>query len=129
MEKTQQLFQQISHNAQVMGVTLLKSFTLATILSFALPATAGAQTYRLETLAQGLNFPWSVDFLPNGDLLVAELEGTLRRIGTDGSLSDPITGVPTVYRDGQGGLFDVLLDKDFANNNTLYLSYILSLLM
>jgi|TARA_B110000967_G_C18883983_1_gene562817 glucose/arabinose dehydrogenase len=123
MEKTQQLFQQISHNAQVMGVTLLKSFTLATILSFALPATAGAQTYRLETLAQGLNFPWSVDFLPNGDLLVAELEGTLRRIGTDGSLSDPITGVPTVYRDGQGGLFDVLLDKDFANNNTLYLSY------
>ena len=90
---------------------------------FTLPTNAEEQTYRLETLAKGLNFPWSVDFLPNGDLLVAELEGTLKRISKDGSSSNSVSAVPTVYRASQGGLFDVLLDKDFATNSTLYLSY------
>jgi len=123
MEKTQQLFPQNYHNARTMANHLVKSFALAFIILFALSSTAGEQTYRLETLAEDLNFPWSVDFLPNGDLLVAELEGTLRRISKDSSLSDPISGVPTVYRASQGGLFDVLLDKDFAANSTLYLSY------
>ena len=123
MKKAQELFKQISLNFQIIGTRLAKSFALAAIILFTLPTNAEEQTYRLETLAEGLNFPWSVDFLPNGDLLVAELEGTLKRISKDGSSSNSVSAVPTVYRASQGGLFDVLLDKDFATNSTLYLSY------
>lgn len=113
----------ISLNFQIIGTRLAKPFALAAIILFTLPTNAEEQTYRLETLAEGLNFPWSVDFLPNGDLLVAELEGTLKRISKDGSYSNSVSAVPTVYRASQGRLFDVLLDKDFATNSTLYLSY------
>ena len=123
MKKAQELFRQISLYFQIIGTRLAKSIALAAIILFTLPTNAEEQTYRLETLAEGLNFPWSVDFLPNGDLLVAELEGTLKRISKDGSSSNSVSGVPTVYRASQGGLFDVLLDKDFATNSTLYLSY------
>ena len=123
MKKAQEPFRKISLNFQIIGTRLAKSFALAAIILFALPTNAEKQTYRLETLAEGLNFPWSVDFLPNGDLLVAELEGTLKRISKDGSSSNSVSAVPTVYRASQGGLFDVLLDKDFATNSTLYLSY------
>ena len=123
MKKAQELFRKISLNFQIIGTRLAKSFALAAIILFTLPTNAEEQTYRLETLAEGLNFPWSVDFLPNGDLLVAELEGTLKRISKDGSSSNSVSAVPTVYRASQGGLFDVLLDKDFATNSTLYLSY------
>ena len=123
MKKAQEPFRKISLNFQIIGTRLAKSFALAAIVLFTLPTNAEEQSYRLETLAEGLNFPWSVDFLPNGDLLVAELEGTLKRISKDGSSSNSVSGVPTVYRASQGGLFDVLLDKDFATNSTLYLSY------
>ncbi len=123
MKKAQEPFRKISLNFQIIGTRLAKSFALAAIILFTLPTNAEEQTYRLETLAAGLNFPWSVDFLPNGDLLVAELEGTLKRISKDGSSSNSVSAVPTVYRASQGGLFDVLLDKDFATNSTLYLSY------
>ena len=54
---------------------------------------------------------------------MAELGGTLRIVKQDGTVGAPISGVPEVYRASQGGLFDVLLDPDFANNQTLYLSY------
>ena len=123
MKKAQEPFRKISLNFQIIGTRLAKSFALAAIVLFTLPTNAEEQSYRIETLAEGLNFPWSVDFLPNGDLLVAELEGTLKRISKDGSSSNSVSAVPTVYRASQGGLFDVLLDKDFATNSTLYLSY------
>ena len=123
MRKTLTRFKQISCYSRVMGSRLINSFALASSILFTLPSNAAEQTYQLETLAEGLNFPWSVDFLPSGDLLVAELDGTLKRIAKDGSSSTPINGVPTVYRARQGGLFDVLLDKDFATNDTLFLSY------
>jgi glucose/arabinose dehydrogenase len=79
--------------------------------------------YRLTTVAEGLDHPWCVAFLPDGALLVTERPGTLRRIETTGAVSEPIDGVPPVYFAGQGGLFDVLLDPDFANNRRIYLSY------
>ena len=123
MKKAQELLQKKFLRMRVNGNHLAKCFASALIILLTLPINAAEQTYRLETLAEGLNFPWSVDFLPNGDLLVAELGGTVRRIGKGSSLSDPISGVPKVYRAGQGGLFDLLLDNDFATNNTIYLSY------
>ena len=64
--------------------------------------------YQLNTVAAGLELPWCIAFLPNGDALVTELGGQLKRLSPDGTLSAPIANVPAVYRAGQGGLFDVL---------------------
>lgn len=86
-------------------------------------AAASASPYRLVTVAEGLDFPWCVAFLPDGAMLVTELGGTLRRISANGDVSDPIPGVPAVHRQSQGGLFDVLPHPDFAENRTVFLSY------
>jgi aldose sugar dehydrogenase len=61
-------------------------------------------------VTQGLEAPWGMAFLPNGDLLVTELLGQLRVIGKNGQLEErPIAGVPPVAKGGQGGLMDVTL--------------------
>ena len=84
---------------------------------------AAATVYEVETVAGGLAFPWSLAFLPGGDMLVTEREGRLRII-RDGRLDpSPIAGVPDTYVAGQGGFFDILLDPDFAANRQVYLSY------
>ena len=87
---------------------------------------AGAKTttkYSSEILTKGLIKPWSVKALPDGRLLVTEKEGTLRIVSLNGDLSEKIIGLPKVNSDGQGGLLDVCLDPDFADNKTLYYSY------
>lgn len=72
----------------------------------------------------GLDHPWGMAFLPDGRLLVTERNaGTLRIVDTDGSLSEPVAGVPDVYARGQGGLLDVALDPEFEDNGFVYLSY------
>jgi glucose/arabinose dehydrogenase len=94
----------------------------AVALLTATSLVAAETDYRLITLAENLNFPWSLAVLPDGRILVAELGGTLR-IVDDETVSPPLSGVPDVYRKSQGGLFDVLLHPDFASNQTVYLSY------
>lgn len=77
----------------------------------------------VEELASGLQNPWSLQFLPGGDILITERPGRLR-IFRDGALDpDPIAGVPEVRQTVLGGLLDVLLHPDFASNRILYLSY------
>jgi glucose/arabinose dehydrogenase len=77
------------------------------------------------TVAAGLSYPWSLAFLPDASMLVTERTGTLRHVSADGAtVSAPITGVPAVLFTGQGGLLDVALDRDFARNRRLYLSYV-----
>lgn len=78
---------------------------------------------QVTTLAKGLKRPWAIDFLPDGRLIVTEKHGQLRLVGRDGSLSRPIAGVPQVDGHGQGGLLDVTVHPDFANNRLIYLSY------
>ena len=78
---------------------------------------------RIVTVARGLEHPWGLAFLPDGRMLVTERPGRLRIVGRDGSLSAALTGVPAVFAQGQGGLLDVALDRNFAANRTLYLSY------
>lgn len=88
---------------------------------------ARAQTadgYRIETVASGLEHPWSVAFLPEGGALVTERAGRLRRITPDGRLLEaPVQGVPEVYNDAQAGLFDVVLSPDFDNSGRIFLAY------
>jgi aldose sugar dehydrogenase len=85
------------------------------------PSSAG--TLAVETVARGLDHPWSIAFLPDGRMLVTERPGRLRIVARDGKLSPPVAGVPKVMASGQGGLHDVVLDRDFAGNRTIYFCY------
>lgn len=82
-----------------------------------------APPHRIATVATGLDHPWSVAFLPDGRVLVAERPGRLRVIVGGKLAAKPIAGVPKVYAKSQGGLFDVLPHPRFAENRLLYLSY------
>lgn len=78
----------------------------------------------VHTVAEGLANPWAVAFLPDGQgYLVSERPGALRRVSTDGEVSQPLRGVPKVFAVGQGGLLDVVLSPDFAKDRLVYLSY------
>ncbi|TQV73214.1 PQQ-dependent sugar dehydrogenase [Aliikangiella marina] len=79
-------------------------------------------TYQTEVMAESLNFPWSLTFMPNNEILISEKSGQLKRLSSDNKI-DSISGVPSVFFKSQGGLFDTLVDPDFANNQTIYLSY------
>ena len=79
-------------------------------------------SFTVETVVEGLENPWSVDFLPDGRILVTERPGRLR-IVDNGQLSEPVKGLPKVKAKGQGGLLDIALDPSFADNQILYFSY------
>ncbi|MCH8245395.1 MAG: PQQ-dependent sugar dehydrogenase [Bacteroidetes bacterium] len=103
---------------------------LLLMMSVAVAVTGQAQEYRsalydfsVVTVAGGLEHPWSIAFLPDGDILVTERPGRLRII-RDGVLTEnPVAGVPEVHAQGQGGLLDVVLHPNFSSNRLLYLSY------
>jgi aldose sugar dehydrogenase len=78
---------------------------------------------KVETVTDGLSQPWGLAFLPDGRMLVTEKSGQLRVVSKDGTKSEPLAGVPKVVAAEQGGLLDVAIDPDFANNNFVYLSY------
>lgn len=111
------------------AVTTLRLPLLCSLLS-ALTFSAFAQehktaeqtNYTLITIADGLIQPWAMAFLPNGDILVTERQGNIKVIRDNAILANNVAGVPEVYFAGQGGLMDVMLDKDFASNRTVYLS-------
>jgi len=79
--------------------------------------------FEVVTVADGLEKPWGFAFLPDGRMLVTEKPGRLRIVSGDGTLSEPVAGVPKVAAVGQGGLLDVALDPDFADNHLIYLSF------
>jgi glucose/arabinose dehydrogenase len=79
--------------------------------------------YRIVTVAEGLVNPWSIAFLPDGDMLITERPGRLRIVRNGTLLRDAVSGVPAVLAEGQGGLLDVVPHPDFSSNRLLYLSY------
>jgi glucose/arabinose dehydrogenase len=82
------------------------------------------QSFRLVTLLTGLENPWSMAFLPDGRMLITERAGRLRLVDQDYKL-DPqaIDGLPEVVSQGQGGLFDVVLHPQYAQNGWIYWAY------
>ncbi|WP_299561198.1 PQQ-dependent sugar dehydrogenase [uncultured Sulfitobacter sp.] len=86
------------------------------------PAQDSGIEFKVDVLAEGLETPWGVEVLPEGGYLVTERTGALRMV-RDGTVSEPITGVPDVLAEGQGGLLDVALAPDFARSRVIYLSY------
>lgn len=90
------------------------------------PAAAKTRTlgvYTLTTIADGLDHPWSLAFLPDGTMLVTELVGRLRVIRNGMLDPKPVAGVPAVWTEPYAGLMDVILHPDFAKNQFIYLSY------
>jgi glucose/arabinose dehydrogenase len=101
---------------------MLNKFGFALFI-VAASVSAAAEDYRLETVVDELSHPWSLAFLPGGEMLVTQRTGQLRRISAAGEPGQPIEGVPIVYFAGQGGLHDVVLHPDFEQNDLIYLSY------
>lgn len=84
---------------------------------------AAGHNFRVVTVVDGLEVPWGMVFLPDGDLLITERPGRLRIVRDGVLLPDAVPGVPEVLARGQGGLMDVVLHPDFASNRLVYLSY------
>ena len=104
---------------------------LAALLLAAIPAPLLAQpevhdsslhSFTVVSVAEGLVNPWSMAFLPNGDMLVTERPGRLRIVRDSQLLSESVPGVPAVRVVGQGGLQDVVLHPRFESNQLIYLS-------
>lgn len=79
--------------------------------------------YRAVKVADGFVNPWAIAFLPSGDMLVTERPGRLRIVRRGALLPKPVAGVPEVVAAGQGGLLDVVLHPNFAQNHFVYLTY------
>ena len=77
----------------------------------------------VTVVARGLEKPWAVEPLPNGDLLVTEKPGRMRIVTANGLTLEPITGVPSVDARGQGGLLDVALSPGFGTDRTIFWSF------
>ncbi len=78
---------------------------------------------RTEVLAKGLEHPWGMTFLDDKQILVTERPGRLRLVQANGELSAPIAGLPAIDAGGQGGLLDILADRNFKTNRTVYFCY------
>jgi aldose sugar dehydrogenase len=102
------------------------SLLAASLASPAIGQTATGQPsaqYTVSTVVQGLDFPWSLAFLPDGSMLVTERPGRLRIVKNGQLVAEPVAGVPEVLVGGQGGLFEVVLHPQFATNKVIFLSY------
>jgi glucose/arabinose dehydrogenase len=105
-------------------------FILAASAVCAVDASAASRTFssssgpiQVETVTNGLQYPWGLAFLPDGRMLVTERPGRLRIVTPDGKLSPPIAGLPKVFARGQGGLHDVIVDRNFSQNRTIYFCF------
>jgi glucose/arabinose dehydrogenase len=114
----------------IRGRMRLSAMACAVVLLALGGAPCGAQVFRsaagefaVETMAKGLDHPWALAFLADGRMLVTERPGRMRIVAQDGKLSPALAGVPKVFAAGQGGLHDVALDRDYAQNQTIYFCY------
>jgi len=86
-------------------------------------AVAAHRELRVVVVASGLRQPWSIAFLPDGDMLVTERGGALRLIRDGALVEAPVAGIPEVRSGGLQGLMDVVLHPEFETNRWIYLSY------
>jgi glucose/arabinose dehydrogenase len=84
---------------------------------------ARTEAFTIQTVVSGIGGGFSFHFLPDGRILIGERPGRMRIAATDGTLSEPIGGLPELYASGPQGLFEVLPDRDFANNRQIYFGY------
>jgi glucose/arabinose dehydrogenase len=87
------------------------------------PERVSNVAFDVVTVVPALERPWGMTFLPDGRMLVTEKAGRLHIVGKDGTLSEPVAGLPPVDARGQGGLLDIALDPAYAKNGLIYWSY------
>ena len=87
------------------------------------PRAARTETYDVQTVVSGITGGFSFHFLPDGKLIISERPGRIRIAAPNGTLSDPVAGLPEMYASGPQGLFEVLPDRDFATSRVLYFGY------
>ncbi len=110
---------------------MLRHIILATLFA-SMASTVTAKTFtisgdkggsiRAEAL-ESFDSPWAMTWLPDGKGLVTEKSGALWLIDANGKKIETISGLPAITARGQGGLGDIILHPDFANNQTIYISY------
>ena len=81
------------------------------------------ERFRVNTLVRGLEHPWSLAFLPGGDMLITERPGRLLRVDGETRQATTVRGLPAIASIGQGGLLDVTLHPEFASNRLIYISF------
>lgn len=79
--------------------------------------------YKATVITSSLSNPWGIVPLPDGRFLVTEKAGRMRIVKADGSISEPVGGVPEVNASGQGGLLGLCLDPEFGSNRMVYWSF------
>lgn len=113
----------------LMGMVLAAGAVLAAAMWWGQAARAdqvyqsAQHSFRIVTVASGLAHPWGMTFLPGGEILVTERDGRLRVVRDGELLPEPVSGLPRMFVSGQGGLLDVALDPDHADNRLIYFSY------
>jgi len=110
----------MKNNLSAVAAALLSATISTSVL--AQEVQTERHTLSLETISEGLNHPWGIAFLPSGDMLVTERSSTLNIITQDGKKT-PIQGTPEVVAKSQGGLLDVNIDPNYADNGWVYISY------
>jgi glucose/arabinose dehydrogenase len=112
--------------------TMLKTSVMLMVGLFALssmPAVAqstvrtSAGMLQIAPMAEGLEEPWAIGFLPDGSFLVTERAGVLKRFAAAGAKPVLVAGLPEIYVGGQGGLLDIMIPQDFAQSREVWLSY------
>ncbi len=109
--------------AGLAGLVLASSLASVSVSAQTQVFKSEAGNLQIETIATGLVNPWALAFLPDGRMLATERPGRMRLITRDSKMSPPLAGVPKVAASGQGGLLDVIADRNFAQNRTIYICY------
>jgi glucose/arabinose dehydrogenase len=86
-------------------------------------AAPSAHALAPEVVARGLSVPWGFAFLPDSRIIVTERGGAIRIVGADGKPGAPLANVPAVQTGGQGGMLDIVTDRAFVTNRTLYFCF------
>ena len=81
------------------------------------------QPYEYQLLTKGIDIPWGMAWLDEKTILVSDRKGELRVINNGILLNEKVTGLPEIFAEGQGGLLDVAVDPNYAQNNLIYFSY------
>lgn len=123
-------------NRSWQNLRILKFLMVSTITAlFALGCTTQIETdailteeseqadFSVKEIVKGLDHPWALALLPDGDILITERSGQLRIVKNGELEPDPVPGLPDIYASGQGGLLDIALHPAFSDNQLLYLSY------
>jgi aldose sugar dehydrogenase len=88
-----------------------------------IPLSGSNQSYEFQLVTKGVDIPWGMAWLNEKDILVTDRKGELRIISNGKLLSERIEGLPELRAEGQGGLLDVTVDPNYAQNNLIYFSY------